>query len=102
MSKCAVCGKDMNSCVDLKLNEDHVCHNCILEYIMFHKNELLDINILKDSEYEYVLSKDILINFIKHNLTQQEYRKLKQKYPESFFLHDDFYDEDGNSFQPIE
>jgi hypothetical protein len=91
---------DLSKSIELNLNGMYICPNCILEYIVCCSDDLWDLNILRDSEYTYQLSKDLLIRLIRKNLTKKQYKELILKYPNSFYLHDDFYDEQGNRLQP--
>jgi hypothetical protein len=100
MNSCKKCGMELNSSSELNLNGMFICHNCILEHVIYNSKDLWDFNILRDDKYTYQLSKDILIRLIRNNLTKKQYKELIIKHPNSFYLHDDFYDEDGNKLQP--
>lgn len=102
MFNCVSCNRTWENVLKVKLNGVSYCPNCILLYIYNNHQKLLKINTLEDNDYVYKLSKDVLIRFLLTNLTQEEYFKLKSKYPRSWYLHDDFYDEEGYSLQPKE
>jgi late competence protein required for DNA uptake (superfamily II DNA/RNA helicase) len=100
MNNCKKCGTRLSKSIELNLNGIYMCPNCILLYVIWNEKELQDFNILRDSDYTYELSKDLLKRLIKRNLTKKQYKELKLKYPNSWYLHDDFYDEEGNRLQP--
>lgn len=100
MNTCSKCGMKLEPCIDIVLNAVHYCPNCICILIQVEQNKLKDTNILKDDEYTYVLSRAMLIRFLSLNLTKKQYFEFKEKYPNCWYLHGDFYDEDGNRLQP--
>jgi hypothetical protein len=98
---CEKCQKELIPCIDIVINEHHYCPNCALLYVLREPEKVKARNVMKDDEYTYHLTKDQLIRLITNNLTQKQYKKMKERYPNSWYLHDDFYDEDGNRLQPV-
>lgn len=102
MNKCSQCQTELDHpCIDLILNGVHYCPNCIIRIVMLRGKILLETNTLIDSDYTYYLSKKMLVRFIGRNLTKKQYFKIKEQYPNSWYLHDDFYDDDGSRLQPM-
>ena len=56
--------------------------------------------VLKDNKYTYTLCGNCLMPFVAHGLNFDSWKRLIKKFPDSFDLHDDFYDEDGTALQP--
>ena len=61
----------------------------------------LIMNTLNDDKYTYKLCQNCLLLFVAHALFPDMWKNLIKKFPDSFFLHDDFYDEDGTALQPV-
>lgn len=91
-----------------------VCPNCFSEYLdeiikeetITHKCDCCDCHdVLKiTTSFEiYYLCKEHLIDFVCYNLDKQSFKALYQKDSKGncdFYLHDDFYFEDGTTLQP--
>lgn len=57
------------------------------------------VKFLNDFE-NYTLSPRAMLRLLAHDLRAHEWQKLVEKYGEQFMLHDDFYTEEGNPWQP--
>ncbi len=58
-------------------------------------------SILIDGETTYTLCPDHLRSLVNCRLSAKDAKKLIEKHGnETFYLHDDFYDEKGNALQP--
>ena len=55
---------------------------------------------LSDDKYTYVLCPNCLTPFVAHGLHSNLWKVLIKKFPDSFNLNDDFYDDEGNALQP--
>lgn len=97
--KCSKCECQFDSRIMLNLNGEDFCPNCIIKYVCWNRNKLPQNNILIDGEDKIELSRNLLYRFITKNLTKKQYQKLIKLYPKNFYLHDDFYDEEGNKLQ---
>lgn len=57
----------------------------------------------RTDDLEIKLSPKELLRFIYHNLTAEEFFKLRDKYGDFYEIHDDFYEPNkGYAFQPVE
>jgi hypothetical protein len=55
----------------------------------------------EDSETTYELCSHHMAKLIRHNLNREEFSKLYLKHGNTFLLHDDFYEDDGEAIQPV-
>lgn len=55
---------------------------------------------LKERRYNYLLCPNCLLPFVAHGLPPDSWNRLIKKFPDSFDLHSDFYDGEGNALQP--
>lgn len=91
-----------------------VCPNCFSKYLdeiikeepISHKCDCCDSNDvykITTSFKTYFLCKEHLIDFVCYNLKQSDFKSLYKTDSKGncdFYLHDDFYDEDGIALQP--
>lgn len=99
--KCSKCDREIESNIMVNLNGKDFCPNCISLYVCWNESELPKNNILIDGEDTMELTRDLIVRLIRKNLTKRQYHKLKKLYPNNWYLHDDFYDEEGNKLQPF-
>lgn len=99
--KCSLCRSTFeNDFVKVVLNGKEMCSCCVVGYVYNRGNGLLDVNTLVDVDYTYKLSKDLLVGLVMTSLTPEQYKELVELYPNSFYLHSDFYDKNGVALQP--
>lgn len=117
---CMLCGE--STVVDIMIIDKDssriYCPNCIYRALYNKSLNLCNNSNLRDDitgEYgailyvthkeEYCLKRDTMIRLICHNLKPEEWKALTKKYVEptgtfKFMLHEDFYDDEGNTLQP--
>lgn len=117
MKECMYCGFSYEPII-ISLRDAngvrHMCPNCIAAkvsegIIKFTPiEELVDditgipgaVEFTSGSEH-YILAPKAMLRLLAHNLQPNEWLALSKKYdPCNYMLHDDFYDEDGNAWQP--
>ena len=118
MKKCIHCGCNLEriliSLTDAA-KERIICPNCVAEEVIsgnltFEPNyDLVDditglpgavkFQFLGDSEH-YTLAPRAMLRLLAHDLRPDEWTVLIDKYGDQYMLHDDFYTEDGEAWQP--
>lgn len=73
------------------LTEKITCELCEAKSVLF-----------EESETTYELCSHHMEKLIRKNLSRDEFSKLYLKHGNTFLLHDDFYDDDGEATQPVE
>lgn len=120
MKRCILCGYDKVQNILIELVDAAetriMCPNCVAQAvsadaICFEADyNLVDditglpgavrFRFLNDNEH-YTLAPRAMLRLLAHSLRPEEWRALAEKYDEhNFMLHDDFYGDDGEAYQP--
>lgn len=122
---CRRCRNNEHSYLDTVIYKDNdtvvdrLCPNCMAEAVYDHefpravgiytseisgRHGALKIVDAADSDAPetFYLLPDEAERLFRHELTPEDFAVLSIKHSDSFLLHDDFYDEDGNALQPMD